>query len=159
MPRIKSAKKALRQSKKNHKNNLIWKNRLKTAVKSTTQAIAKKDKSAGKLTAKTISIADICVKKNIYHQNKINRLKRKLLKKLNESQIKLEKRDRKTPKTNKKLNAKSIKREAEGKIKNTKKKGENRKLKVENKKTEKKIEKKKEKKKVNDGKLKKSKNI
>ena len=99
MPRIKSAKKALRQSKKHQKANLIWKNRLKSAVKMATQAILKKEKDAGKLTSKAISIADICVKHNLYHQNKINRLKSKLLKKLNESKIKLEKRERKIPKS------------------------------------------------------------
>ena len=98
MPRIKSAKKALRQSEKHQKANLIWKNRLKIAIKTAMQAISKKEKDAGKLTSKAISIADICVKKNLYHQNKINRLKRKLLKKLNESKIKLEKRERKIQK-------------------------------------------------------------
>ena len=134
MPRIKSAKKALRQSKKHQKANLIWKNRLKSAVKSATQAISKKEKDAGKLTAKAISIGDICVKQNIYHQNKINRLKRKLLKKLNENKIKLEKRDRKIQK------AKSKKRIAKGEKQTAKKIPE--KTKVENTTEKKKIEKK-----------------
>jgi len=54
MPRIKSAKKALRQSKKHQKSNLIWKNRLKSATKTAMQAISKKEKTVDGLISKRI---------------------------------------------------------------------------------------------------------
>lgn len=69
MPISLSAKKSLRKSVKNHKDNVSFKNVLKTTVK----------KFLAKPTAESLkevySFLDKAVKRNLFHKNKASRLK------------------------------------------------------------------------------------
>jgi len=69
MPISLSAKKSLRKSVKNHKDNVSFKNTLKTTVK----------KFLAKPTAESLkgvySAIDKAVKRNLFHKNKASRLK------------------------------------------------------------------------------------
>ena len=72
MPVTKSAVKKLNQDKLRHKRNLIAKNLAKEAVKKYLE------KPTEKLLREAYSALDRALKKNIYHRNKIARLKSSL---------------------------------------------------------------------------------
>ncbi|MDD2224644.1 MAG: 30S ribosomal protein S20 [Candidatus Shapirobacteria bacterium] len=76
MPISLSAKKSLRKSLKNHKDNVSFKNRLKTIVK---KFLAEPTNEGLK---GVYSILDKAVKKNIFHKNKSDRLKSNYSKKV-----------------------------------------------------------------------------
>lgn len=69
MPISLSAKKSLRKSLKNRKDNVLWKNKYKEAVKK------------GVLT-EIYSLLDQLGQRNIFHKNKVKRLKSKFSRKL-----------------------------------------------------------------------------
>ena len=72
MPIIKSAKKALRQSKRKAENNKPIKTKARTLLKK-----ARIDPSQENLAA-AFSALDKAAKKNIFHRNKVSRLKARL---------------------------------------------------------------------------------
>jgi small subunit ribosomal protein S20 len=82
MPISLSAKKSLRKSLKNYKENVSFKNKLKTTVK---KFLAKPTKSG---LEEVYSILDKAVKKNIFHKNKANRLKSNYSKKVKSGETK-----------------------------------------------------------------------
>ena len=82
MPISLSAKKSLRKSLKNHKDNVSFKNQLKTTVK---KFLAKPSNDGLK---EVYSILDKAVKKNIFHKNKTARLKGQYSKKVGGEGIK-----------------------------------------------------------------------
>ncbi|MEK7673683.1 MAG: 30S ribosomal protein S20 [Patescibacteria group bacterium] len=83
MPKIKSAKKALRQSEKRRVKNLKRKREIKVAVKGLSKALIGKDKESAekylKLAYKKIDKAA----KTFVHKNKASRMKSRLAKKVN----------------------------------------------------------------------------
>ena len=76
MPISLSAKKSLRKSLKNHKDNVSFKNQLKTTIK---KFLAKPTSDGLK---EVYSILDKAVKKNLFHKNKTDRLKSNYSKKV-----------------------------------------------------------------------------
>lgn len=82
MPISLSAKKSLRKSLKNHKDNVSFKNRLKATVK---EFLAKPTNEGLK---GVYSILDKAVKKNIFHKNKSDRLKSSYSKKVGSEGVK-----------------------------------------------------------------------
>jgi ribosomal protein S20 len=74
MPITRGAKKTLKQDKKRHEQNLVVKNAVKKSVK-LYRAAPSVDKLPG-----VFSMLDTAGKKNIYHANKISRLKSRLTK-------------------------------------------------------------------------------
>ena len=76
MPISLSAKKSLRKSLKNNRANVLFKTKLKLVVK---KFLAKPTKESLK---EVHSILDKAVKKNIYHKNKVARLKSQYTKKI-----------------------------------------------------------------------------
>jgi len=76
MPISLSAKKSLRKSLKNHKDNVSFKNQLKTIIK---KFLAKPTNDGLK---EVYSILDKAVKKNLFHKNKTDRLKGQYSKKV-----------------------------------------------------------------------------
>jgi ribosomal protein S20 len=76
MPISLSAKKSLRKSLKNHKDNVSFKNQLKATVK---KFLAKPTSDGLK---EVYSILDKAVKKNLFHKNKSDRLKSNYSKKV-----------------------------------------------------------------------------
>ena len=76
MPISLSAKKSLRKSLKNNRANVLFKTKLKLVVK---KFLAKPTKESLK---EVYSILDKAVKKNIYHKNKVARLKSNYTKKV-----------------------------------------------------------------------------
>jgi len=82
MPISLSAKKSLRKSLKNHKENVSFKNRLKATIK---EFLAKPTNEGLK---GVYSILDKAVKKNIFHKNKSDRLKSSYSKKVGSEGVK-----------------------------------------------------------------------
>ena len=82
MPISLSAKKSLRKSLKNHKDNVSFKNRLKATVK---EFLSKPTNEGLK---GVYSILDKAVKKNIFHKNKSDRLKSRYYKKVGSEGVK-----------------------------------------------------------------------
>jgi small subunit ribosomal protein S20 len=83
MPIIKSAKKALRQSKRKQAKNLVYKTGVKKAKKVIEKKVLAKDKDGAKADLKAFyKIVDKAAKKNVLHKNKAARLKSRLAKKL-----------------------------------------------------------------------------
>ena len=76
MPISLSAKKSLRKSLKNNKENVLFKNKIKLTIKS---FLAKPTAESFK---EAVSIVDRAVKKGLYHKNKSSRLKAKFAKQL-----------------------------------------------------------------------------
>jgi ribosomal protein S20 len=72
MPVTKTAKRALRVSKKKQNANSQWRAKLEIALRA-----AKKEKSKARL-VKAISLADRLAKSNIIHKNKAARIKKTL---------------------------------------------------------------------------------
>ncbi|HRS22540.1 MAG TPA: 30S ribosomal protein S20 [Candidatus Woesebacteria bacterium] len=93
MPISRSAKKSWRKSIKNQKINIGWKNKFKEAVKKF------KDKPNQTTLNELISFIDKLGQKNIFHHNKVKRLKSKYAR-----QIKI-----KTPAATKKTKKKVVK--------------------------------------------------
>lgn len=85
MPITKSAKKALRVSRRKAEINLKWKRGIKDLLKKSRKAIEKKDKEAPKLVAQTAKTLDKAAKKHIIHKNKASRLKSRLMLKLSKA--------------------------------------------------------------------------
>jgi len=82
MPRIKSAKKALRQSEKRRGENLKKMNSLKSTIKSYKKALTGEDKEALKSSLSDVYKAlDKASKTNLIKKNRANRLKSRLTKK------------------------------------------------------------------------------
>ncbi len=83
MPIIKSAKKALRQSKRKQAKNLVYKTGVKKTKKLIEKKVLAKDKDGAKTDLKAFyKIVDKAAKKNVLHKNKAARLKSRLAKKL-----------------------------------------------------------------------------
>ena len=76
MPISLSAKKSLRKSLKNKRDNVLFKNKLKLSVK---KFLAKPN---GESLKEVCSILDKAVKKGLYHKNKTARLKSNFSKKV-----------------------------------------------------------------------------
>jgi small subunit ribosomal protein S20 len=74
MPVTKTAKRALRSSKKKTLVNTLIKSRLESAIR-----IAKKQRSAAKI-REAVSLADRAAKKGLIHKNKAARIKKLLAK-------------------------------------------------------------------------------
>lgn len=82
MPIIKSAKKALRQSKKRQTANLVYKTKIKKTKKTIEKKILAKELDLAKQDlSKYYKIVDKATKRNILHKNKASRLKSRLAKK------------------------------------------------------------------------------
>ncbi|MCH7882827.1 30S ribosomal protein S20 [Patescibacteria group bacterium] len=81
MPVIKSAKKALRQSKKRHARNLKRKGAIKDVVGKIKKLVkAGKQKEALKLLPQAYKALDKAAKRNVIHKNAANRKKSRLTK-------------------------------------------------------------------------------
>jgi len=84
MANIKSAKKAIRSSKRKKSHNLSWKNKVKQAVKNL-ESLLVSEVSKDQIT-KSFSQAqkalDKATKEKVFHRNKSNRIKSKLALKL-----------------------------------------------------------------------------
>ena len=78
MANIKSAKKRIRQIEKRREHNRYYKKATRTAIKNLREIDNKKE--AEEYLPKVISKIDKLVKMNIWHQNKANNLKSKLMK-------------------------------------------------------------------------------
>lgn len=76
MPSNDSAKKRVRQNKKRNLRNKIIKKKVKTAVKKVITAENTEDKQ--KSLNQAYSILDKSQRKNIYHKNKVARIKKNL---------------------------------------------------------------------------------
>ena len=86
MPRIKSAKKRMRQTEKRSGRNRVRKERLKKAVKSFQTAIAKAEKPAVSEGLKKVSKAlDKAGVKGVLHKNAVSRRKSRLAKLANKA--------------------------------------------------------------------------
>lgn len=85
MPIGRSAKKSLRKSRSNQKTNVSFKNKLKEAIK----AFLKNP--TDKTFVETQSILDKSIKNNIWHKNKVARVKSSLLKKVGKGVVVKEK--------------------------------------------------------------------
>ena len=85
MPITKSAKKALRQSKRRRVENLAKKNKLRKERKELRIALSAKDEKRAKEKLSSLyKTLDKMAKVNIFHPNKASRLKKGFAKKLNE---------------------------------------------------------------------------
>lgn len=82
MPISSSAKKSLRKALKNNRDNVSFKNKLRTIIK---KFLAKPSAEGLK---EVYSILDKAVKKNIFHQNKTDRLKSNYSKKIGKEGVK-----------------------------------------------------------------------
>ncbi|MFH1970989.1 MAG: 30S ribosomal protein S20 [Patescibacteria group bacterium] len=89
MPVTKTAKRALRSSRKKALVNFDIKKNLEIAIRD-----AKKSKSLEEI-KKAISLSDRAVKKNVIHKNKSSRIKKSLTKLVNLKKPKLEKKTKK----------------------------------------------------------------
>jgi ribosomal protein S20 len=107
MPISLSAKKSLRKALKNNKDNVSFKNQLKTIVK---KFLAKPTSDGLK---EVYSVLDKAVKKNIFHKNKTDRLKSNYSKKVGSEGIKASATKKKiVKKVAKKATKKAIKKAA-----------------------------------------------
>jgi len=81
MPNTKSAIKAMKQSLKRHKKNLVKKDAYKKAVKEVRKLVVDgKKKEASEAFKKAMSTMDKAVKTNVINKNKSSRLKSRLAK-------------------------------------------------------------------------------
>lgn len=81
MANIKSAKKRVRQNEKRRDHNRYYRKTTRTAIKNIREMTDKK--KAEEYLPTVISKIDSLVKRNIWHQNKANNLKSKLMKHIN----------------------------------------------------------------------------
>lgn len=79
MPNIKSVKKDVLRSRKNHLRNQATKSRIKTFVKKTGAAIASNDSELSSLLSQTVSALDKAAKRGIIHRNAAARRKSRLM--------------------------------------------------------------------------------
>lgn len=86
MPIIKSAKKALRQSKRRKERNVVYKTKIHKSKKAIEKDLITKDleKAKNELTS-FYKVVDKASKKNVIHKNKANRIKSRLAKKIKNS--------------------------------------------------------------------------
>ncbi|HRZ29765.1 MAG TPA: 30S ribosomal protein S20 [Candidatus Paceibacterota bacterium] len=83
MPIIKSAKKALRQSKRRNERNVAYKVKIHKIKKTIQKNVIAKEADKAKNDLKTFYKAvDKAAKRNVIHKNKANRLKSRLAKKI-----------------------------------------------------------------------------
>jgi len=83
MPIIKSAKKALRQSKRKQSRNVGYKRQIHDVKKELEKSIKEgKIEITNELLTKFYKVADKAAKKNVIHKNKAARLKSRLSKKV-----------------------------------------------------------------------------
>jgi len=80
MPLTKSAKKALKVSKRQKAENDVVRANIKNALKSAKIAIKNKSNEAGELLSKAYRELDLAAKKHVIHKNKAARLKSRLTK-------------------------------------------------------------------------------
>jgi small subunit ribosomal protein S20 len=86
MPIIKSAKKALRQSKRKHERNVVYKAKVHKTKKSIEKGLTAKDIEKAKIDLNVFyKVVDKAAKKNVMHKNKANRLKSRLAKRIKNS--------------------------------------------------------------------------
>ena len=105
MPISLSAKKSLRKSLKNYKENVLFKNKVKLTIK---KFLTKPTDEGLK---EAYSMVDKAVKSGIYHFNKGSRLKAKFAKQLkNKESIKTAVKTNKTTKKNSKSKSKTTKK-------------------------------------------------
>jgi small subunit ribosomal protein S20 len=79
VPNIKSVKKDVLRSRKNHIRNQATKSRIKTFVKKTNTAIAASDAGLADVLSQTISVLDKAAKRGIIHKNAAARRKSRLM--------------------------------------------------------------------------------
>jgi small subunit ribosomal protein S20 len=79
VPNIKSVKKDVLRSRKNHLRNQATKSRIKTFVKKTNTAIAAGDAEVASVLSLTISVLDKAAKRGIIHKNAAARRKSRLM--------------------------------------------------------------------------------
>lgn len=77
-----SAAKRLRQTKKRTARNRIWKQKMKTMLKTSRAYIGSKDAHTNEAVTRTISTIDRAIQKGIFHRNTGARMKSRLLKRL-----------------------------------------------------------------------------
>jgi small subunit ribosomal protein S20 len=83
MPNLPSAKKELRKAKKRHVYNKAIKDKLKKLIKTSRQAIEKKDEKARELIRDTMKSLDKAAQKGLIKPNTRDRKKSRLNRKLN----------------------------------------------------------------------------
>lgn len=89
MPNMKNAVKKVKQIKKTTELNRHYTSTVKNAIKNTEKAIAKGDKTTAEVNLKnTIKYLDNAKVKGLIHQNKVNREKSRLTKKVNAMEVK-----------------------------------------------------------------------
>jgi len=82
MPLIKSAKKAIKTTKRQTEENRLVRAKIKDTLKGARMAIVAGDKDVAEKVSKAYRELDIAAKKNVIHKNKASRLKSRLAKKL-----------------------------------------------------------------------------
>ncbi len=82
IPRIKSAKKQMRQNRKRHAKNQIERESLKQTVKRFKKTADKSKAEASKLIPEMMKSADKAAQSGIIHRKKAARIKSRLMKKL-----------------------------------------------------------------------------
>ena len=82
MPLIKSAKKAIRTTKRQTEENRLVRAKIKDTLKGARISISAGEKDAAEKVSKAYRELDIAAKKNVIHKNKASRLKSRLAKKL-----------------------------------------------------------------------------
>jgi len=85
MPNIRSAKKALRQSKKKKSQNTFWKNRIKASAKALDRILDRKDSDILKMKSAESALQkalDKAAKNRAIHKNKASRLKARFAKRI-----------------------------------------------------------------------------
>lgn len=102
MPIGRSAKKSLRTALRNKKSNVSFKNKLKTAIKGFLQ------KPSEKALVEAQSMLDKAQKRNVWHKNKVSRLKSELSKKVGKEVVAKKKVAKKV--TKRKVNKKTLKK-------------------------------------------------
>ena len=77
MPITSSAIKSLRKSRKNESRNVVFKKKMKDAIKTLQKTIGEGAKAADlkKMVSSTVSLIDRAAKKNLIHKNKASRKK------------------------------------------------------------------------------------
>lgn len=68
----------MRQNTKRHQVNAQWRRRVKDSVKAATKAAEGQHKNADQLIQKAYSELDKSARKNVYHANKVARIKSRL---------------------------------------------------------------------------------
>jgi small subunit ribosomal protein S20 len=79
VPNIKSVKKDVLRSRKNHLRNQTTKSRIKTFVKKTNAAITAGDAELANVLSLTVSVLDKAAKRGIIHKNAAARRKSRLM--------------------------------------------------------------------------------